>query len=379
MSKPEISEIHVMRPQLPEYSALEKYVRQIDSNGIYTNLGPLVSRLEERLGNHFSVAPERVVSMSNGTAALQLSLLAVRKTGRYCIMPSWTFVATAHAAKAAGLEPYFVDVEFSNQQMSLTCVQEAVEVLGADQVGAVCLVAPFGAPIQLEQWERFQEKNSIPVVLDAAAAFATTKPSKITTCVSLHATKILPAGEGGFVLAASDDIAKDIKARSNFGFAGTRDAVLIGGNAKMSEYHAAIGHASLDNWPHKRRAFYELCQQLKHVLDGLDGIEFEPGFGEQWFNSVAVARLSLPYGEECKQHLLDQKIYTRRWWSKGCLEMPAFNTCQHGELTTTKMLAASTLGLPCHSGLGNKEFDSIRAGLMSFLENYDMPPLDLAA
>ncbi len=379
MSSSSPSEIYVMRPQLPDHAALKKYISQIDANGIYTNIGPLVLKLEERLAQHVSVDTDRIVSMSNGTAALQISMLSVKKTGRYCILPSWTFVATAHAAKSAGLEPYFVDVEFSNQQLSLQHVEEAIKTLGVDNVGAICLVTPFGAPIDLKPWEDLQDRTSIPVVLDAAAAFATVKPSKITTCVSLHTTKILPAGEGGFVIAPDANIAKDIRARTNFGFDGTREAKQIGGNAKMSEYHAAIGLASLDAWPVKRRRFHELCSQWKDAVSDLSGVEFEAGFGDKWFNSVAVLRMSLPLGAQCKEHLLAQGVYTRRWWSRGCLQMPAFSYCEHGDLANTDRLAASTLGLPCHTDLTQSDFEQMRNALEAFLCVHKLPPLNLAA
>ena len=66
-------------------------------------------------------------------------------------------------------------------------------------------------------------------------------PRGTPTLVSLHATKVLGAGEGGFVLCDNRDLVVDIRRRMNFGFRGSREAMVPAFNAKLSEYHAAVG------------------------------------------------------------------------------------------------------------------------------------------
>ena len=60
-------------------------------------------------------------------------------------------------------------------------------------------VVPFGQPIDVAAWDRFAAATGLPVVIDAAAGFDTLVPGRIPTVVSLHATKVLGAGEGAFV------------------------------------------------------------------------------------------------------------------------------------------------------------------------------------
>lgn len=95
-----------------------------------------------------------------------------------------------------------------------------------------------------------QADTGVPVVIDAAASFdALQGPYDAPMVVSLHATKALGAGEGGFVVRPDPEFIQMTQRRGNFGFFGSREAVCDATNAKISEYHAA---AALDAWPETR-------------------------------------------------------------------------------------------------------------------------------
>ncbi len=359
--------IKIMQPKLPRFDQLQPYLEQIDASGIYTNLGPLVRRFEQKLADTFDVPAKRVITTSNCTSALHLSILGKKKTGAsYCLLPSWTFVATAHAVKAAGLEPYFLDVDKDTQQLSFREVLRALNKLGPDAVASIVLVAPYGSPIDLEKWETFQSEFDIPVILDAAAAFDTTRASKITTCVSLHATKVMPAGEGGLILATEDDNADAFRAGTNFGFYQSREAVYSGMNAKMSEYHAAIGLASLKDWQSTKRRLLHICSQLSDGISRIDGVKLQDGFGQSWFSNTTQIQLENSDVGELKSFLTEKGIETRRWWSTGCHKMKAFEQCKAGDLAVTEKLAATTISLPSHANVQANEVSHI----LNSLEEY---------
>src|ERR1700675_4109710 len=106
-----MSAIPVMRPQLPTAERLLPYLEKIDATHIYSNYGPLVCTLEERLADHFRLPPKALTTVANATLGLTLALIAqAPPPGTLCAIPAWTFVATAHAATMAGLVPYFIDV-----------------------------------------------------------------------------------------------------------------------------------------------------------------------------------------------------------------------------------------------------------------------------
>src|SRR3989442_687951 len=104
--------IPVLRPLLRTAGEILPYLEAIDAGRWYTNSGPLLQQFEGRLAEHFGVETTELVTASNATLAIAQSLRAMgAPAGSLCVMPSWTFVATAAAAVWAGLEPYFIDVD----------------------------------------------------------------------------------------------------------------------------------------------------------------------------------------------------------------------------------------------------------------------------
>src|SRR5437868_14890538 len=142
-----MSKTSIMRPKLPRAERIASYLKEIDSARIYSNFGPLNLSLEERLATHFGVQKEMVTTISNATQGLTLALTALgARPGTLCLMPAWTFIASAHAAIAAGLTPYFVDVDPESWALDPDAMDEVMAGAPSD-VGAIMPVVPFGQPI----------------------------------------------------------------------------------------------------------------------------------------------------------------------------------------------------------------------------------------
>src|SRR3954465_326197 len=90
--------VPVARPKLPASSRIQPYLERIDETRWYSNFGPLLTEFESRLAERFR-PPARVATAASGTLGMALALRAMKaQPGTLCAMPSWTFVATAHAA-----------------------------------------------------------------------------------------------------------------------------------------------------------------------------------------------------------------------------------------------------------------------------------------
>jgi dTDP-4-amino-4,6-dideoxygalactose transaminase len=354
-----------MVPRLPETAALVPYLQEIDANRWYSNFGPLQRRLEARLAAHYRLAPDNIVCVGNCTAGLMLALLAAaRKREGYCIMPSFSFSASAHAVLAAGLTPYFIDIDPVSWAIEPSEVEEAARRVGGP-VAAVLVVSPFGAPVDIAEWDRFAAASGIPAVVDAAAGFDGATTGKSAVAVSLHATKALAAGEGGFVVSDDKALIAAVGARSNFGFRGDRRASAPGFNGKMSEYNAAVGLASLDAWPAKQSALLRLTRLYSAAFADVGNIGLSPGFGDGWVSSTCNIVFDRPVANDAMRALSAAGIDSRQWWSKGCHREPAFSECPHGDLPVTEDLGERVLGLPFHEALGEGEVGRIAAAVAS--------------
>ena len=351
--------IPVMRPKLPTARQLAPYLEKINSARIYTNGGPLALTLEDRLAAHFGFPTGTLSTVANGTLGLMLALMAQRAApGTLCAIPAWTFVASAQAAILAGLVPYFADVDPATGVLDIGSLASVI-ARAPGVVGAVMPVAPFGQPINVRDWDDFRSRTGLPVVIDAAAGFDALRPGRTPSVVSLHATKVLGAGEGGFVISADTALIRDIRARSNFGFAGTREAVAAAANAKLSEYHAAVAHAALDEWDVIRREWLSCSGSYRQALRSLAAVELQPGFGKSWVGSCCVVRLLNTGTERVERELLCKQIATRRWWGNGAHAHPATTNYPRAQLLATEALARTTIGLPLYRDIGVADIEYV--------------------
>lgn len=362
---PQPRTVPVARPQMPASARIQPYLERIDDARWYSNFGPLLNEFEGRLAERFAT-PSKVVTAGSGTIGISLALKAMKaRAGGLCAMPSWTFVATAHAALEAGLQPWFVDVDPASWMLDPDAMR-AVLRDAPGPVGAVIPVCAFGRVPDLNAWAAFSEDTGLPVLADAAAAFDALDDAPVPAMVSLHATKVLGVGEGGFIVSRDEALAEDIRALSSFGFRGSRLSHTPATNAKLSEYAAAVGLASLDGWASVRLRYMLAAQRLRIALMHAP-VEFQPGWGVDWISSVCVVRLPDGSADRIEARLREAGVDTRRWWGHGCHTSPAFADCPHAALPVTERLAASTIGLPFAADLDAEEIELVARTLTAAL------------
>lgn len=350
-------EVPVAKPRLPLAAEILPYLRRMDQSRWYSNSGPLVEELEARLAAH--AGGGSVATVANATIGLTLALLASDLTpGALCMVPSWTFAASAHAIQLAGLVPWIVDVDSETWTLESG---EARELLhrAPGQVAAVMPVSPFGQPIDCAAWEIFRKETGIAVVIDAAAMFDTIRATSIPTVVSLHATKILGVGEGGFIISSDHSLWQEVQKRANFGFWGTREATARSANGKMSEYTAAVGLAGLANWEATRADFVRVGMRYVEAFSGQSRVKLQEGFGQRWVSTTVNVSVANGGAGEIAQVLSSKGIATRRWWGGGLHQHSAFLDCPRNCTPNTEWLAGTVLGLPCWSDLPNDKIDAI--------------------
>jgi dTDP-4-amino-4,6-dideoxygalactose transaminase len=343
----------VLRPRLPTADRLQPYLRRIDRTRIYSNFGPLARELARRLGARFSLPDNGVALASSGHAALLGAILAAAGRARperpIALIPAYTFIATATAAELAGYQPVFVDVDEATWTANPRALLAHPELTRA---GVVIPVAAYGRPVTLGPWADFQERTGVPVVVDAAAAFDTLVRAPahylgtVPVALSFHATKVFSTGEGGGVMSVDLSLIERVTQALNFGFAGSRDAVVAATNGRLSEFHAAVGLAELDGWDDKiaemervvhayRRAFARANLNDRLVTSPVVGLGYVLGSCAGPAEAAAVERA-----------LAREAIDFRYWYSGGLHRHTYYRRQPRSPLDTTEQLAARLIGLP---------------------------------
>lgn len=340
--------IRLLIPDMPTADDLLPLLREIDAVQWYSNGGPLVRRLETALSQRVVHAP--CTAVSNGTVALELALRALNlPPGAAVVTPAVTFVATGRAIMSAGLRPVLCDVAPDTWQLQ---PERVMAIAQADPfVRAVVPVAAFGMAVPVDPWVPLAA--CMPVVIDAAGAIFDQEPSpvpRISIAYSLHATKALPAGEGGAVACSDAQFVGRVAAMACFGPGGT--------NAKMSEYHASVALAALQRPRHPWR------QQLDEWYAQLLPAGMRLQAGQQ--SARTLLPVLLPEGasaEEAAEVMAADGVETRRWYAPFLDERPDVACPVVGPMPITRALRRRLLGLPYHRFLTQADVVQVCASL----------------
>jgi dTDP-4-amino-4,6-dideoxygalactose transaminase len=362
-------QISALVPALPETETLIPYLRRIDAANWYSNYGPLWREFRDAfaawLAERTGVERVHVAFTANGTIAIELALRAQATPGHsYCLMPSFTFVATAHAVCNAGLIPYLTDVDPYSLVLTPEIAEGALRRVPR-KPAAIVVVSAFGAPIDLENWRQFERTHHIPVVFDAAAAAASLDSiGNQPLTVSLHATKVLGVGEGGAVITTDGELAKRITAMTGFGYLGDqRTSLLRGGNYRISEYTAAIGLAALAELDAKIAKLRAVVTEYRRWL-GNSPVRLQEGVGDRWVTMTLNALVPENRVEDTLARFNCAGVQWRRWWGLGCHTHPAFKDLPALDLEVTRELAPRVIGVPCHTKLTAEQVATVCACLL---------------
>ncbi len=352
-------------PDLPATSELVRYLERIDDARWYTNFGPLVNELETRLERLLVAtgAPHgtQVVTCSTGTAAIDAGLAALKlPPGSRVLTPALTFPATALAVTRAKLVPVFADVCPRRWQLTPKIARAF-----AKDVDLVLPVATYGRATDVEAWDHFTEDTAVPVLIDAAPAFGEQAIGRTTSVAfSFHATKPFGIGEGGAFVTADASLAERARVFTNFGFV---DGVVVddGTNAKLSEYHAAVGLAQLDRWPSLQQRRHHVWASYRRYLRDIDGAHLQA-----WPSVRAPALMTVRLAGDAEvvaTQLAAVGVQTRRWYVPTLVDHPAFAPFADGRLPVTEALAPQLLGLPFHTELTDDDVAYVCTALANAL------------
>jgi dTDP-4-amino-4,6-dideoxygalactose transaminase len=346
----------VARPPAPPVAALREVIERVAASRQYSNFGPAVLEFEARTSALLPAG--EIVSAAHGTIALELALAAQGlPPGTKVVCPALTFPATALAIARAGFTSVFADVDEATWVLTPELAAAAVAQTGAR---AVVPVATFGQPLPVAAWEAFAARTGVPVVIDAAGAFCDQGPgSAVDVVFSFHATKTLPLGEGGALATTSPTRAQAFRTLCNFGFS-EGEIHRPGTNAKLSEWHAAIGLAYLSHWPEMVRARRALAAAYAAHLPASAAL---PAGHWDWLRSVMVVQVP-GAADALAHHLAAHGIGTRRWYYPPLHQHAAWRgQPTAGPLPHTEKLAQTLLGLPFHLDLTHREVEIITAAL----------------
>ncbi len=246
----------LVNPNPPRLSEHIDVLRRVEESGHYSNNGPELRAFEAEATEKLFGGQGACLGVANATLGL---MLAIRHAmghepapGRLALMPAFTFAATAQAAEWCGLTPLLADIDPNDWTMSPAAEERLLDQHGG-RIAVVVPYATFGTAIDLDRYAWLMRRYGVGVVIDAAASLGTIDANgqgfgagaPFAVVYSLHATKTFAVAEGGLIHCGDPGVIDELRRMNNFGFAGSREAVMPGINAKMPEIVAAMARLKL--------------------------------------------------------------------------------------------------------------------------------------
>lgn len=269
--------LHVGRPNIGNRQQFLGLVGEMLDRRWLSNNGPFVQEFEKRVADYLGV--KHCIAMCNGTIALEIAIRALGMTGEV-IIPSYTFVATAHSLYWQGITPVFADIDANTHNLD----PEAVRRMITSRTTGIIGVHLWGRPASVEALQAIADEHGLQLMFDAAHAFGCSHGNRMignfgrAEVLSFHATKFFNTFEGGAVVTNEGELAETMRLMRNFGFAGFDNVIHPGTNGKMIEVCAAMGLANLDYIDaviEANRQNYEAYHQALADVDGVRLLTFD--------------------------------------------------------------------------------------------------------
>ena len=225
-----------------------------------------VKEFEERFSKF--VGCKESIAVNSGTAALHLALDSLKIEKTEVLVPSITFVSTAHAAMYNKAKPIFVDVEESTLCIDIEDLEKKI----SSKTSVIIPVHMGGFPCDLGKIQKLAKDHGIKVIEDAAHACGSTYQGKKIgshsnmVCFSFHPVKNLAMPTGGLIALNSElDSVKKMKSKRWCGISNRKetsyDVDSLGWNFYMNEISAAIGLEQLKRLSKLNRRRLEIAKK----------------------------------------------------------------------------------------------------------------------
>lgn len=266
--------IQVTRSSMPDFDEYCQEIKKLWDSHWLTNMGVEHKELQRELEEYLDCS--HVVLYTNGHLALENVIAAMQlPQGGEVVTTPFTFVSTTHAIVRNGLVPVFCDV----QEDDYTIDADKIEALITDKTVAIVPVHVYGNLCDVEKIQKIAQKYNLKVIYDAAHAFAV-KYKGVSSAnfgdvsmFSFHATKVFNTIEGGAVCFHDDSLVATMNDMKNFGIRGPERVVFVGGNAKMSEFQAAMGICNLRYLNREIEKRKVVVERYREHLDGIKGLK----------------------------------------------------------------------------------------------------------
>jgi len=306
------------------------------------------------------------IAVNSGTSALNLALSLIDIKNKEVILPSLSFVSTAHAVIINGGTPVFVDIEPETMCIDPNEIQKSI----TPKTTAILPVHFGGFPCNLKDIQNIAEKHNLTIIEDAAHAVGAIYNNKkignhgTAVCFSFHPVKNLAMPTGGLISINHKNHKQFRKTLLARRWCGITDRIgseynvkELGWNYYMNEFSAVIGLAQL-------KKLNRLNNIRKNIAKFYD-------------NQIDVEHKTV-FNKDCSYHLYwilvkNRKKFREKMWKAGIetgTHYKPIHTMKmyqnHTVLLNTERVGKQIVTIPIHPNLKTFEMDKIVSSINKF-------------
>ena len=358
--------LYVGRPNIGNRDHLLTRINDILDRRWLTNNGLYVQEFEQRIAD--LVGAKHCIATCNATIALEIAIRAADLKGEV-IIPSFTFIATAHALQWQEITPVFCDVDPFSHNIDPKQIEQKITPRTTGILG----VHLWGRPCNIEALSEIADTHNLKLMFDASHALGCSYKGQMigsfgdAEVFSFHATKFLNTLEGGAIVTNSDELAAKIRLMKNFGFTNYDNVVYIGTNGKMNEVSAAMGVTGLESLDEFIEINYQNYKQYQQDLSAISGItlsiydETEKCNYQYLVLEVDEHKFGITR-DKLIAILTAENIIARRYFYPGCHKMEPYRSYfPHNKmlLPETDKLSLKIMSLPTGTAVNVSDISKI--------------------
>jgi aminotransferase in exopolysaccharide biosynthesis len=344
----------------------KKYLMECVDTTFVSYVGKFVTEFEDHVKRVTGAG--QAVAMVNGTAALQMVLLAAgAKAGDEVLTQSLTFVATAAAIKHVAAEPVFVDVDRETLGMSPESLENYLRVNAEERpegvhdrmtgrrIIAIMPMHTFGQPARIDEIAMISQQYGIQLIEDSAESLGSLYKGRHTgrfgraAVLSFNGNKPVTTGGGGMVISDDGALAEWVRTISTTAKRKHRWEFVhdeVGYNLRLPNLNAALGCAQMEYFEriiHNKRKTAELYADFFSSI----GVSFfrEPqgACANYWLNTIVLEDRATR--EAFLEHSNNNGVQTRPVWTP-MHQLRPYRECARGPLPNAEWLADRIVNIP---------------------------------
>lgn len=372
-----LPQIPVFRPSITQ--AEIDAVADVMRSG-WLGLGPVTEQFENDLAKYFGV--DHVIALNSGTAALHLAVqLLDLQPGDEVIVPTITFISTAHVAGYCGAQAVFADVDEDTLCISVDDVRRKI----TPRTRAILPVHYGGHPCDMDGLRDAVGDRKITIIEDAAHACGASYKGQLIgglspmTCLSFHAVKNLTCGEGGAISTNNANWARKLREMRWMGISkdtyirSARERVYawqywvneLGYKYHMHDISAAIGIVQLKRLKENNQKRRAIVERYNQAFASASWIETPPEHRDVQ-SSWHIYHIKVPERDRLIAHLKQRQIAPGVHYYP--LHMHPYYANLNAQCPIAEEIWKRILSLPMFPDMTEEEIERVIGAVLAFGE-----------